>query len=79
MLDSRCWLLLPNTKSSSCRSLMNFGYLTPGNGTACQMIYSLILICCHQSFKSCCIHQVNGDCIGGRKLLIVLKFDLLQW
>ena len=54
-------------KSPSCRSLVHFGCLTPGNGTACQMNYSLILICCHQSFKSPCTHQVNGDYIESRK------------
>mmetsp|Transcript_10052 Transcript_10052/g.17006 ORF Transcript_10052/g.17006 Transcript_10052/m.17006 type:complete len:93 (-) Transcript_10052:98-376(-) len=32
--------LLPNTKSPSCHSLMNFGCLTRGNGTACHMIYN---------------------------------------
>ena len=60
-------------KKSELPSLMNFGYMTPGNGTACQTIYSLIPICCHQSFKSSCIHRVNGDYIASRKLLIVLS------
>ena len=47
----------------------------------------LTLICCHQSFKSSCINQVNGDYIGSRKLLIVLsvtccngaKMQVLSW
>ena len=66
-------MLLLNTKSPSCLSLMNCGCLTLGKGIACHRIYNLILICCRQSFNSSSIHHMNGDYIGNRRCLIVLS------